>query len=55
MRPQDANPHDVAGLLKYFLRSMPEPLFTYKLYDQFLESRGAMRAVRFSPPETVRC
>ncbi len=28
------NPNSVAGLLKLFLRSLPEPLFPYPLFDQ---------------------
>ncbi|PRP88153.1 rho GTPase-activating protein 24-like [Planoprotostelium fungivorum] len=38
--PQDPNPpvdpHVVAGLLKLYLRELPEPLITYELYDAFL-------------------
>ena len=29
----EGHPHDLAGLLKMFLRSMPDPLLTYRLYD----------------------
>lgn len=28
--------HEVASLLKLFLRELPDPLFTFQLYDQFL-------------------
>jgi hypothetical protein len=31
-----ANPHGVAGLLKLFLRQLPEPVFTYALYPQLI-------------------
>ncbi|KAL6073521.1 Rho GTPase-activating protein 1 [Balamuthia mandrillaris] len=31
------DPHVVAGLLKLFLREMPEPLFTHELYDEFIK------------------
>lgn len=28
----NTNPHSVAGILKLFLRELPEPLFTFSLY-----------------------
>eukprot|EP00047_Mylnosiga_fluctuans_P004349 m.233992 g.233992 ORF g.233992 m.233992 type:complete len:401 (-) comp12600_c0_seq1:1335-2537(-) len=31
--------HDVTGLLKQFLRDLPEPLFTYNLYPHFVQSQ----------------
>lgn len=34
--PQESDPHCVAGLLKLYLRELPEPLCTYDLYDQFI-------------------
>jgi len=30
------DPHVVTGLLKLYIRELPEPLLTYELYDQFL-------------------
>eukprot|EP01101_Sappina_pedata_P005644 TRINITY_DN2629_c0_g1_i2.p1 TRINITY_DN2629_c0_g1~~TRINITY_DN2629_c0_g1_i2.p1 ORF type:complete len:583 (+),score=135.96 TRINITY_DN2629_c0_g1_i2:283-2031(+) len=33
---QVSNPHVTAGILKLFLRCLPEPLLTYCLYEQFL-------------------
>jgi len=30
--------HTIAGLLKLYLRELPEPLFTYDLYDQWIEA-----------------
>lgn len=30
------DPHLATGLIKYFLRTLPEPLLTYKLYNSFL-------------------
>lgn len=30
--------HTIAGLLKLYLRELPEPLFTYALYDQWVEA-----------------
>ncbi|UYV79975.1 ARHGAP17 [Cordylochernes scorpioides] len=30
------DPHTVAGLLKTYLRQLPEPLLTYELYDEWL-------------------
>jgi len=31
------DPHAVAGLLKMFLRELPEPLCTFELHEKFLE------------------
>jgi hypothetical protein len=33
----DAQPHDVASLLKQFFRELPEPLLTNQLHDHFLK------------------
>ena len=33
--------HVAAALLKLFLRSMPEPLFTFQLYDAFCSGEDA--------------
>jgi hypothetical protein len=35
----DLNPTDVAGLLKAFLRDLPEPLLTKELYSPFIATR----------------
>eukprot|EP00727_Mastigamoeba_balamuthi_P009065 m51a1_g4781 hypothetical protein (758) ;mRNA; r:51215-54360 len=35
---QQQIPHNVAGLLKLYLREMPQPLFTFKLYQNFLRT-----------------
>lgn len=35
------DPHTAAGVLKLFLRSLPEPLLTYQYYDRFLETYTA--------------
>ena len=32
------DPHTVAGLLKLYFRELPEPLLTFDLYDDFIES-----------------
>ncbi|XP_028392970.1 rho GTPase-activating protein 11A-like isoform X2 [Dendronephthya gigantea] len=34
----EAQPHDVASLLKQFFRELPEPLLTNQLHDHFLKS-----------------
>ncbi|XP_015926827.1 rho GTPase-activating protein 44 isoform X2 [Parasteatoda tepidariorum] len=34
----ERDPHNVAGVLKLYLRSLPEPLLTYELYDQWMEA-----------------
>lgn len=35
-----ASPHDVASLLKQFLRELPDPLLTGAMYDQWLALAG---------------
>ncbi|GFY40809.1 rho GTPase-activating protein 44 [Trichonephila inaurata madagascariensis] len=35
---EERDPHNVAGVLKLYLRSLPEPLLTYQLYDQWMEA-----------------
>lgn len=30
--------HDVTGVLKQFFRTLPDPLFTHKLYSSFLHT-----------------
>ncbi|ELR12620.1 RhoGAP domain containing protein [Acanthamoeba castellanii str. Neff] len=54
------DPHTVSGLLKLYLRSLPEPLITYDLYDKFkeaselgnaVESAARMRALVNSLPQ----
>ena len=32
------DPHTVAGLLKLYLRELPEPLLSFDLYDKFINS-----------------
>jgi len=34
------SPHNVTGLVKLFLREMPEPLLTFELYEEFLDVVG---------------
>ena len=35
--PLHTDPHAVTGLMKQYIRELPEPIFTFELYDQFLE------------------
>jgi len=37
------DPHAVAGLLKLYLRELPEPPFTYALYDSCISTHDALR------------
>lgn len=41
--------HTIAGLLKLYLRELPEPLLTYELYDEWI--RVAVRILRKEPIE----
>lgn len=34
---EDAYPHDVASLMKQFLRELPDPLLTDELYNSFIQ------------------
>jgi len=38
----EADIHAVAGLLKLYLRDLPEPLFTDDLYPSFVEANGKL-------------
>jgi len=38
----DVDIHAVSGLLKLYLRELPEPLFTDGLYNDFVEAYGIM-------------
>ena len=40
MQVAEADIHAVAGLLKLYLRDLPEPLFTDDLYLKFVEANG---------------
>ena len=33
----EQSPHDVSGVLKLFLRNLPEPLLQFHLYDRFMK------------------
>lgn len=41
--------HDVAALLKEFLRDMPDPLLPRELYPAFLHASSTQTAVGSSP------
>jgi hypothetical protein len=48
------NPVQLAALLKKFLREMPEPLLTYRLYRLLLLAQGEYRpALLFSVAEPL--
>lgn len=33
----DTHPNIIANILKLYLRQLPQPLFTFKLYPQFIK------------------
>ena len=35
--PEVKNSHSIAGLIKWFIRNVPQPLLTYPLYPKFIE------------------
>eukprot|EP01133_Synstelium_polycarpum_P016008 gene16008-19046_t len=37
---QEVDPHAIAGLLKLYLRELPEPLLTYDRYDKFIAAQS---------------
>lgn len=39
--------HAVAGLLKMYLRDLPEPLFTDRLYHEFVKAKGNTKKSHF--------
>lgn len=46
--PYDTCPHDVATLLKEYLRDLPEPLLCTKLYSAFLDTQRKRSNLRKS-------
>ena len=36
------DPHTVAGLLKLYLRSLPDPLFSFSAYDSFISAHRSL-------------
>lgn len=42
----DTSPHDVASLLKEYLRDLPEPLLCRSLYPAFLSTQSMQQAFR---------
>jgi hypothetical protein len=47
-----ASPHSVAGLLKAWLRELPEPLLTYAMFDQWM--RIATKTIAADPAKALR-
>lgn len=39
----ESNPHNVAGLIKLYLRELSEPLMTFALYDPFIATQRMSR------------
>jgi len=49
--PPGANPHTVAGLLKLWIRELPEPLMTFGLYGAFMATKE-VTGMPFNPQVT---
>ena len=45
--------HSVSSLLKLYFRELPDPLCTYKLYEEFLEAARAPEDLRLSAMRQV--
>ena len=45
--------HSVSSLLKLYFRELPDPVCTYKLYDQFLEAARVPEDLRLSAMRQV--
>jgi len=43
---EEKNPHNVASLLKLYLRELPEPLFTYERYDDFIKASASSHGIK---------
>jgi len=43
---EEKNPHNVASLLKLYLREIPEPLFTYERYDDFIKASASSHGLK---------
>ena len=48
--PADTNPHVVSGVLKYFLRELPDSIFTDELLQDFKDLQGKSMLSYFSWP-----
>lgn len=44
--PEGVNPIDVAGLMKCYLASLPEPLTTFELYNEIRGARSNIHVMR---------
>jgi len=51
---EETDVHEVSGLLKLFLREMPNPLLTYELYDAFIAA-ASIEFVRERPVIMKKC
>ncbi|XP_074281842.1 putative Rho GTPase-activating protein At5g61530 [Silene latifolia] len=44
--PENANPLDIAVLIKCYLASLPEPLITFELYDEIKSARSSINVLK---------
>ncbi|KAL2920439.1 hypothetical protein RDABS01_011930 [Bienertia sinuspersici] len=44
--PENANPLDIAIVIKCYLASLPEPLATFELYDEIRSARSSINGIR---------
>lgn len=50
----DVSPHDITCILKHFFKELPEPLLTFDLYNDFIDSGKHIQHLseRHQPPDT---
>lgn len=44
--PEGVNPVDLAALIKCYIASLPEPLITFELYNDIIDARSSIHAMR---------
>jgi hypothetical protein len=52
--PEEQEPHSVAGVLKQYLRELPDPLVPFELYGDFI-SAASINRTECCPEEIMKC